>query len=73
MTLTCAEIDLRHEIIELDRKKTAPTGDSYCLGNLTSDHAELQVERRRLPNVEDPVFTIDGKQISKNFFDSWFR
>jgi integrase len=74
--LTWSEIDLRQGIIELKdgRAKTGnPQAVPILTPELTALIAELQTERRRVPNVDGLVLTMDGKPIDKVCFEYHFR
>ena len=74
--LTWSEIDLKEGIIELrnGRGKTgAPQAIPIVTPELKALITELQAERRRVPNVDGLVFTIDGKPIDKVKFEYHFR
>jgi len=74
--LTWKEIDLREGIIELANGR-AKTGKPQAVPILTPSLkaliAELQLERRRVPNVDGLVLTIEGQPIDKIFFEYHFR
>jgi integrase len=76
MHLTWSEIDLKEEIIELKNGR-AKTGKSQAMPIFTKDLkaliSELQAERRRVPNVDGLVLTIDGQPIDENKFEYHFR
>jgi integrase len=74
--LTWNEIDLREEIIEIKngRGKTGkPQAVPIHTPELKALIAELQGERRRVPNVDGLVFTMDGQPILKVTFEYHFR
>jgi integrase len=74
--LTWPEIDTARGIIELrdGRNKTEkPQAIPIFTPELVALIAELQAERRRVPNIDDLVFTIDGQPIDELVFEYHFR
>ena len=74
--LTWSEIDLREGIIELKdgRAKTGkPQPVPIFTPELKALISELQAERRRVPNVDGLVLTMDGQPIDKLKFEYHFR
>jgi integrase len=70
------EIDLKESMIELrnGRSKTGkPQAIPIYSDELRSLIAELQAERRRLPNVDNLVLTENGKPLDKLKFEYYFR
>ncbi|HMF52009.1 MAG TPA: hypothetical protein VK603_25350 [Candidatus Saccharimonadales bacterium] len=63
-------------MIELNNNR-AKTGAERASPIVTAELkaliAELQAERRRIPNVDGLVFTLDGQPIDKLKFEYWFR
>ncbi len=74
--LTWSEIDLREGIIEL-RNGRSKTGKPQAVPIFTPELkaliSELQAERRRVPNVDGLVLTMDGQPIDKLKFEYHFR
>jgi len=74
--LTWSEIDLREGIIEL-RNGRAKTGKPQAVPIFTPELkaliSELQAERRRVPNLDGLVLTMDGQPIDKLKFEYHFR
>jgi len=76
LRLTWSEIDLKQEFIELNngRGKTgAPQAIPIVTSALKALIAEFQAERRRLPNVDGLVFTLDGQTIDELKLEYHFR
>lgn len=74
LALNWDEIDLKGELIALNRRKThAEQAIPIFTAELKDLLAELQAERRQLPNVDGLVLTIDGQPIDKLKFEYWFR
>jgi integrase len=75
--LTWQEIDTQRGFIERDRNKTDEYDAQHTIPIVTAELwdliTELQAERRRVPNVEGLVFTMNGQPIPKNLFEYWFR
>ena len=76
LALTWEEIDLRDGMIAL-KEDRAKTGAEQAIPIVTPELkallAELQAERRRVPNVDGLVLTIDGQPIDELKFEYWFR
>jgi integrase len=76
LALTWEEIDLKEGLIAL-KEDRAKTGAEQAIPIFTAELkdllGELQAERRRLPNVDGIVLTIDGQPIDKLKFEYWFR
>jgi integrase len=76
LALTWEEIDMKEEIIALKNDR-AKTGAEQAIPILTPALktliAELQAKRRRIPNVDGLVLTMDGKPIDELKFEYWFR
>lgn len=76
LTLTWEEIDLKEGLIQL-KENRQKTGAEQAIPIITSELKalvmELQAERRRVPNVDGIVLTIDGKPIDELKFEYWFR
>jgi integrase len=76
LALTWEEINLKESLIELKNDR-AKTGAEQAIPIVTPELkallAELQAERRRLPNVDGIVLTMDGKLIDELKFEYWFR
>ncbi len=73
---TWSEIDIDEGIIELKdgRGKTGkPQAMPIFTPELQALLSELQSERRRLPNVDELVLTIDGQPIDELKFEYHFR
>jgi integrase len=74
--LTWSEIDLKEGIIEL-RDGRAKTGKPQAMPiyrqELKALIAELVQDRKRLPNVDELVFTKDGQRLDKIEFEYYFR
>jgi integrase len=74
--LTWSEIDTREGIIELKNGR-AKTGKHQAVPIFTPELkaliSELQAERRRVPNVDGLVLTMDGQPIDKLKFEYHFR
>src|SRR4030095_1837779 len=77
LELKWQEIDLQGGFIERDRNKTAEHEAEHVIPIVTPELwaliEELQAERRRVPNVDGLVLTVDGRPIPKIFFEYWFR
>jgi integrase len=74
--LTWSEIDTNEGIIELKdgRGKTGkPQAVPIFTPELQALISELQAERRRVPNVDGLVLTIDGQPIDELKFEYHFR
>jgi hypothetical protein len=70
------EINLHEGLIELKNNR-AKTGAEQAIPIVTAELkaliAELQAERRRIPNVDGLVLTLDGQPIDKLKFEYWFK
>jgi integrase len=76
LALTWEETNLKESLIELknDRAKTgAEEAIPIVTPELKALLTELQSERRRLPNVDGIVLTMDGKPIDELKLEYWFR
>ena len=76
LNLRWDELDLKQEIIELKngRGKTgAPQAIPILTPELKALITELQAERRRVPNVDGLVLTINGQPIDEFVFEYHFR
>lgn len=76
LRLTWNEIDLHGGMIEL-KEGRGKTGADQAIPIVTDELkallAELQEEKRKTPNVEGLVFTIDGQPIDELKFEYYFR
>ena len=77
LELNWREIDVQQGIIQRDRNKSNNHDVQHIIPIVTPELwvliEELQAERRRIRNMDDLVFTVDGQPISKVLFEYWFR